>query len=245
MLTRLGFSIEKKALEEKKTAWRRHNILLVIILNAIITYASRRCFSYILSSFSSVVSLFINVGQCYCLNIIKTHFLLQWNPYTRYYVTWCVSLFPISFRFIYLHMLFSPSSFTIFFSEFFIFLRRSALFISCNIFLLFFICFFCFHTIFVFIFSYVYFVNFYEWKNCFFLSFVSLLRTEGETSSVYLLTNTEELFSSSKNILRYYFHFPFLCISYFSPSLLTFRLAHRLLFPSYSKQQLDSLPTVS
>lgn len=113
-------------------------------------------------------------------------------------------------------------------------------FISCNIFLLFFICFFfAFIRIFVFIFSYVYFVNFYEWKNCF-LSFLSLLRTEGETPSVYWLTNTEELFSSTKNILRYYFHFPFLCISVFSPSLLTFRLAHRLLFPSYSKQ-LDSL----
>lgn len=61
--------------------------------------------------------------------------------YTRYYVTWCVSLFPISFLlavglYIYTCLFSAIPSFTIFFAEFFIFLRRRALFfISCNIFL--------------------------------------------------------------------------------------------------------------
>lgn len=127
------------------------------------------------------------------------------------------------------HAFSSPSSFTIFFSEFFIFLRRCALlFISCNIFLYMFI------RIFVFIF-YVHFVNFYEWKNCF-LSFSPLLRTEGETPNVYW----QSYFSSTKRAKEYIeilFSLPFLCVFSFFSHLFAFILSfnlpfsRRLLFP--------------
>lgn len=98
-------------------------------------------------------------------------------------------------------------------------------FISCNIFLLFFICFLLLPSYeFLFLYFYVYFVNFYEWKNCFFLS-SSLLRTEGETPNVYWQTNTTELFSSNERIYwDIIFTSLFMCFFFFPIFMLSFNL---------------------
>lgn len=136
---------------------RNENILLVIIiLNAVITYAFCRFLAFFLplpsifslspsrpSSFHKCRSMLLSEyykNTFFIAMKIKAahiHGAILCNP-------WCVSLFPISFLlaasrfYISTHAFFSPSSFTIFFSEFFIFLRRCALFfISCNIFLCF------------------------------------------------------------------------------------------------------------
>lgn len=148
------------------------------------------------------------------------------EPYTREILcnpVMCFS-FPISFAFgLCIYTCFaSPSSFTIFFSEFFIFLRLELS--SCNIFLLFFI-FFAFLRIFVLMLLRIFCKFLWMEKLFSFVSFLSL-RSEGETPNVY----TKELFSVDgiywDIIFTSLFYVFFLSFPIFFASLLslTFRL---------------------
>lgn len=80
-------------------------------------------------------------------------------------------------------------------------------------------------------------------KIVFFLLIFSLLRTKGETPNESLLTDKHRRIIFFDEYIEILFSLPFLCVFLF-PSFyifrffLTFRLAHRLLFPSYSKQEL-------
>lgn len=145
-------------------------------------------------------------------------------------------------RFIYLHMtFFHHSLFHYFLCGIFHFLTSlCSLFISCNIFLLFFICFFPLLPSyeFLFLYFYVHFVNFMNGKIVFCLLPFSYYVNRRRDAKRLLAV----LYFSSKNILRYYFHFPFyfLSFSHLFAFIYSFNLpfSSSSTFPSYSKQQL-------
>lgn len=196
----------------------------MIILNAIITYAFVDDFlpSFLRLSLSPSVVVFYKCRSMLSSEYYKNTFFIAMKikPYTRYYVTWCVSLFPISFlcfRFIYPHAFFTILYFL--FGIFHFLTSLCSFFISCNIFL---ICFLLLSYEFLFLYFYVYFCKFYEWKNCF-LSF-SVFTTYRRRDAKRLLTDKTLQNYFLRTYIEILFSLPFLCVFFFPIFMLSFNL---------------------